>query len=91
MSGTSHLTNTKINESRQQSPVPTILVFAWAVAILLGEMCGLQSVICLLLYSSHVDKQVSITITCIYVHTLGVLAFESCWGVYELHSHFEPS
>ena len=38
-----------------------------AAAILLKErnreMCGLQSIISLLLYSSHVDKQVSINVT----------------------------
>ena len=65
-----------------------------AVAVLLKqrnrEMCGLQSVISLLLYSSHVDKQVGDTIsTCIkfsYCDTnIGVLTSEPTGSVYELH------
>ena len=53
------------NDKRKQTAVPGSHNpgLCMAVAILLKErnreMCGLQSIISLLLYSSHVDKQVS--------------------------------
>ena len=62
------------------------------------EMCGIQSLISLLLYSSHVDKQVGNTVKVIklynipvfYVYTTGVLTFEPCWCLCLLHCNTEP-
>lgn len=67
-----------------------------ATAVLLKErnreMCGLQSVISTLLYSSHVDKQVctynvhvhDCTCTGVFIH-VGLFTVEPNWGVSELH------
>ena len=69
-----------------------------AVAVLLKErnreMCGLQSIISLLLYSSHVDKQVSAHLINVgnvlvthFIQTKGLFTFKSCWSVHELHGN----